>query len=155
MNHTCCFLGHRKINENEKLKSELREIIERLITKEEVDTFLFGSGSRFSDLCYDLVSEAQEKYPYIKRIYVRAEYMDISDDYRNYLLKSYEDTYFPNKAIGAGRTVYVERNYEMIDKSRICIIYYDEENKPKNRKSGTEIAYSYAVKRHKQIIMLP
>ena len=90
--HTCCFFGHRKINETEELKSKLIEIIEKLIVDEKVDTFLFGSKSRFNSLCLELVTELKEKYPHIKRVYVRTEYPDINEQYTNYLLESYEDT---------------------------------------------------------------
>lgn len=69
---TCCFIGHRKIEETSKLRGELYEIIERLIKDEKVDTFLFGSKSRFNDLCHELVTKIKEKYPHIKRVYVRA-----------------------------------------------------------------------------------
>lgn len=75
--NTACFFGHRTINETEGLKSKLVGIIERLIVDENVDTFLFGSKSRFNNLCLELVTEIKEKYPHIKRIYVRAEYPDI------------------------------------------------------------------------------
>ncbi len=153
--YTCCFVGHRTINETEGLKAELRGIIERLIVDENVDTFLFGSKSRFNSLCLELVTGMKEKYPHIKRIYVRAEFPIIGDSYKAYLLESYEDTYYPEKLIGAGRAVYVKRNCEMIDKSRFCVVYYDEKNVPTTRKSGTKIALDYAVKRGKEIIKLP
>ena len=39
---SCCFFGHRTINETEELKLKLVEIIEKLIVDEKVDTFLFG-----------------------------------------------------------------------------------------------------------------
>lgn len=125
---TCCFFGHRTINETEELKSKLIEIIEKLIVDEKVDTFLFGSNSQFNSLCLELVTEIKEKYPHIKRVYVRAEYPYISEHYKNYLLESYEDTYYPEKILNSGRAAYVERNYEMIDKSHYCIVYYDEQN---------------------------
>ncbi len=128
--NTCCFFGHRKINETEELKSKLIEIIEKLIVDENVDTFLLGSKSRFNSLCQETVTEIKEKYPHIKRIYVRAEYPDINEQYTNYLLESYEDTYYPGHIIGFGRAAYVERNYEMINKSHYCIVYYDEQNAP-------------------------
>ncbi len=150
--NTCCFFGHRTINETEELKSKLYEIIEKLIVEERVDTFLFGSKSRFNSLCLELVTEIKEKYPHIKRVYVRAEFPVIRDDYKEYLLKFYEDTYYPERIIGAGRTVYIERNYEMIHNSRFCIVYYDEANIPVTRKSGTKIAMDYAVKKGKEII---
>ena len=149
---TCCFFGHRTINETEELKSKLIEIIEKLIVEKQVDTFLFGSKSRFNDLCLELVTELKEKYPHIKRIYVRAEYPDINEQYTNYLLESYEDTYYPEKIKNSGRAAYVERNYEMINKSKYCIVYYDEPNAPTTRKSGTKIALDYSIKKGKKII---
>ena len=150
--HTCCFIGHRTINETEELKSKLKEIIEKLIVENSVDTFLFGSKSRFNSLCQETVTEIKEKYPRIKRVYVRAEYPDINEHYKNYLLESYEDTLYPEHIRNSGKAAYVERNYEMIDKSHFCIVYYDEQNAPTTRKSGTKIALDYAVKQGKQII---
>ncbi len=86
---------------------------------------------------------------------MRAEFPYINDDYLTYLLKSYDDTYYPEKLLGAGRAAYVERNYEMINNSRFCIVYYDEQNAPTTRKSGTKIALNYAVKQEKHIIKMP
>ena len=150
--NTCCFFGHRTINESEELRKKLTDIIETLITVETVDTFLFGSMSRFDSLCLEVVTKIKQKYPHVKRVYVRAEFPFINDDYKNYLLKSYEDTYYPEKILGSGKASYVERNYEMINSSRFCIVYYDESYSPKNRKSGTEIALNFAKKHKKEII---
>ncbi len=97
----------------------------------------------------------KEQYPHIKRVYVRAEHCVIGEDYKAYLLTMYEQTYFPERVIGAGRAAYVERNFEMIDKSGFCMIYYDEPNKPTARKSGSKTAYRYAVKKKKEIILFP
>ena len=152
--NTCCFIGHRTINETEELKSKLYETIEKLIVENSIDTFLFGSRSRFNDLCHEIVTQIKEKYPHIKRIYVRAEYQNIDETYKAYLLENYEDTYYPEQIIGAGKVAYVERNYEMINKSRFCIFYYDEQNAPTIRKSGTKIAFDYAVKQKKEIIRI-
>ena len=145
--NTCCFFGHRTINETEELKAKLVEIVEKLIIEKQVDTFLFGSKSRFNSLCLEVVTEIKEKYPHIKRVYVRAKYPYISEHYKNYLLENYEDTYYPEKIMNSGRAAYVERNYEMIDNSQFCIVYYDERGVQTNRKSGTKIALDYAIKR--------
>ena len=150
--NTACFFGHRTINETEELKLKLVTIIEKLLVEKQVDTFLFGSKSRFNSLCLELVTEIKEKYPDIKRIYVRAEYPDINEQYTNYLLESYEGTYYPEHIRSSGKAAYVERNYEMINKSQYCIIYYDEQGAPTTRKSGTKIALDYAIKKGKQII---
>ena len=151
----CCFLGHRKIIENKELKQRLYLIIENLISSENIVTFLFASRSQFNGLCYEQVTKLREKYPYIKRVYVRAEFPQINDSYVDYLLTYYEDTYYPEAAIGAGKTVYLKRNFEMINKSDFCVFYYDENNLPSNRKSGTKIALEYAVRRNKNVIILP
>lgn len=151
-NTTCCFIGHREIEETEKLTKSLTAVIETLILKNGVDTFLFGSKSRFDSLCYRQVSELKIKYPHIKRIYVRAEYPEIDDAYKNYLLTLYEDTYYAKNAVG--KAVYVERNREMIDKSCFCVFYYRESALPKGRKSGTALAIAYAKKLKKEIFVL-
>ena len=153
--NTCCFFGHRTITETEELRTKLIKIVERLITDEKVDTFLFGSKSRFDSLCLEVVTKLKEKYPHVKRIYVRAEFPYINDDYLTYLLKSYDDTYYPEKLHGAGRAAYVERNYEMINNSKYCIVYYDESHAPTTRKSGTKIALDYAIKKGRDIITFP
>ena len=150
--NTCCFFGHRDINITENLKFKLNEIIEKLITQNSVGTFLFGSKSKFDTLCLEVVSELKEKYPYIKRVYVRAEYQDINEKYEKYLLRNYEETYYPPKIRNAGRATYIERNCEMINNSHFCIFYYDEQGIPTTRKSGTKIAFDYAVNKEKCII---
>ena len=116
---------------------------------------MFGSKSRFNDLCFEIVTALKEKHPHIQRIYVRAEFPVIDDDYKQYLLERYEDTYYPETIVGAGKSVYVERNCEMIKNSRFCVVYFDEKQLPKTRKSGTKIALEYAVKQGKHIIKMP
>ena len=151
-NLVCCFIGHRKINETEDLKIRLWDLIENLIINKNVTTFLLGSKSEFNELCVNLLIQAKEKYPHIKRVYVRAEYPYISENYKKYLLESYEDTYYPENIINSGKAAYVERNYEMIDKSHFCILYYSKDNVYTPRKSGTKIALTCAKKRGKKII---
>jgi len=162
----CCVFGHRKITGKEVLKVRLTEIVENLIVYENVDTFYVGSRSEFDDLCREVLSVKKEKYPHIKRIYVRAEYPDINQDYENYLLESCEETYYPKRARNVGKAVYTQRNYEMIDKSDICIVYYKDSYAPPKRKnsrldlfeyqpkSGTGLAFKYAVQKKRTIINL-
>ena len=146
------------------MKEKLLNTIENLITKEDVTKFFFGSKSQFDDYCYEIVSELKEKYSHIKRVYVRSAYQHIPDWYEDSLLEHYEDTYFPEHMAKAGRASYVERNQEMINKSDFCIFFYDENYLPPRRrnsrrdlfdyqpKSGTGVAYDYAVKKKVKII---
>ena len=115
-------------------------------------------------MCHKIVTDLKEKYPFIKRVYIRAAFQYIPDWYEDSLLEHYEDTYFPERAINAGKAVYVERNYEMIDKSDFCVAFYDKKYLPGKRKnsrrdlfeyqpkSGTRLAYEYVVRKNKKII---
>ena len=163
-NKVCCFFGHRKIDKTLELKERLLSEIENLITNENVTKFLFGSKSQFDDYCYEIVSELKEKHSHIKRVYVRSDNQHIPDWYEDSLLEHYEETYFPEHMAKAGRASYVERNQEMINKSDACICYYDENYLPPKRKnsrrdlfdyqpkSGTAVAYEYALKKKVKII---
>ena len=160
-----CFIGHRNILKSEELNNSLKETIITLINKG-VTVFLFGSMSEFDNLTLKLVTELKIKYPFIKRVYVRSNYQFIDTSYESYLHKLYDETYFPIKLTNAGKYSYVERNYEMIDNSDFCVFYYNKNYKPllreetkntplrKTRKSGTKIAYEYALKKQKYIINL-
>ncbi|MBQ7902048.1 MAG: hypothetical protein IJ365_08825 [Clostridia bacterium] len=154
VNRTCCFFGHRKIDVTPGLKKVLCYIVEGMILTDKVDTFLFGSKSEFDSLCLDVVTCLKEKYPQIRRIYVRAEFEHIEDDYVDYLLDIYDGTYLPKRVEGAGRTSYVQRNREMIDKSKFCIAYYKGSYVLPKGKSGTKIAYEYAMRKKKKIVNL-
>ena len=151
-NKTCCFIGHRKINETDKLKAVLYSVVNDLIVRKDVCTFLFGSKSRFDELCYSVVTKLKEKHTHINRVYVRAEYPHINEEYHSYLSEKYEDTYYPEHIINAGKVAYIERNYEMINRSEYCICCYDENYTPprsrdnRQPKSGTKTAYEYAVR---------
>ncbi len=152
----CCFLGHRNVKETEALWQILHRHIEHLITEKAVSTFLFGSKSQFDEICYRVVTSLKEKYPHIQRVYVRAEFPYIGEEYRAYLLQGYEDTYFPQSVHAAGRGVYIKRNFEMIDTCAFCVFYYDVQYAlPKNSqqmpKSGTKIAYLYAERKGRSI----
>lgn len=163
-NKTCCFFGHREIDATEDLQDRLYMAIEKLIVEKGVNRFLLGSKSKFNSLCYRVVTKVKENYPDITRVYVRSSYQHISEDYKEYLLEGYEETYYPEKIANSGKASYVERNQEMIDKSDFCIVYYDENYLPPRRRnsrrdltdyqpnSGTKIAYDYAVRKKKNII---
>ncbi len=152
--NTCCFFGHREIKESEELKNKLLESVEKLIVHKSIDVFLFGSKSKFNSLCLEAVTKLKNKHPHIKRVYVRAEYPEITDDYKNYLLQMYDETYYPERVIGAGKAVYIKRNCEMIDKSGVCIIYYDTAYTQHTCNNGTKTAFDYAVKKGKEVINL-
>ena len=140
------FIGHRKIAEKSILYSNLRDFILWLVDYKNADTFLFGSKSQFNDLCLQAATEVKKIRPNVKLIYVRAEYPHISEDYKNYLLNFYDDTYFPDKILNAGRAAYIERNYHMIDRANICI-FYSTRLPPLSAKKQQTITLSMQIKR--------
>ncbi len=163
---TCSFFGHRNTKETPELSSELRKVVIQLIEEKGVTTFLFGSASKFDELCLKIVTEIKKEYPEIQRVYVRSAFPNISERYKDYLLESYDDTLMPSRVENAGKASYVERNEEMINASEYCVFYYNEEYKPPMRKqskrsitsyqpnSGTKLAYDYAKQKKKEIINL-
>jgi hypothetical protein len=149
---TCCVVGHRELDFNSINQENLYKTFENLIALHNVKTFLFGSKSKFDNMCLDVVTKLKAKYPLIKRVYVRAEFQFIDKSYENYLLQFYDETFYPDCIIGAGKECYVERNYFMIDNSDYCIFYFNNNHMIKERKSGTKIAFDYAKRKNKTII---
>ena len=80
------------------------------------------------------------------------------------MINHYEGTYFLGHMENAGRASYVERVQEMINHSKYCVVYYNENYLPTRSrnsrrnltgyqpKSGTAVAYDYAVKMKKEIV---
>ncbi|MGN0960742.1 MAG: hypothetical protein ACI4PF_00915 [Christensenellales bacterium] len=50
-----CFIGHNKINVTLDLINNLKRLIFYLIKEKGINTFLFGSKSKFNDICYSVV----------------------------------------------------------------------------------------------------
>ena len=177
---TCSFFGHRNFIATEEAKQKIKNVLEDLIIKENVRTFLFGSKSEFDYFCCLIVSELKEKYHNLKRVsYTCKNETCILEEEKEKWIKIYfsifkkpidflcfdDEFYFKNK-FTAGRASYVERNQAMIDDSDFCVFYYNQTYKPNKRKyskrsncyyqpkSGTAIAYAYAVKKKKNVFNL-
>ena len=165
MEKSVCFIGHRKIERTPEIEKKLRKILLKLIKNGTVN-FIFGDHSEFNYLCYDIVTELKETYPQIKRIKFRKDYEDTDDYTMQFLITGYEENICPKGVGSSGRASYVERNQAMIRESDVCIFYYDENYLPKRRyydkyemymyqpKSGTALAYKYALKMKKRIFNL-
>ena len=163
----CSFFGHRDTEQTEELKQKVREIVERLIVEEGVDTFLFGSRSKFDELCHIVVTELKEKYPHIQRIAYLCRHEsgclagEGKDEQRrikgltgrDVYVPEYEDIKKSDRVNSAGCACYVERNYWMIDDSDFVIVYLDKTKKT-NRSSGTFLVYNYAMQKVKKIYKL-
>ena len=178
MNKVCSFFGHRNVEVSDELKEKVKKIVEDLIVNHNVRTFLFGSRSNFNSLCHLVVTELKEKYPHIKRIaytcksevcVLESERVRLESIYSNlqkqevHLLGVDKECEHKTKYV-AGRSSYIQRNYEMINDSDYSVFYYDEKYEPDMRKyskrsigyyqpkSGTALAYFYAKEKKKILI---
>ena len=172
---TCSFFGHRDTPQTEELKQKVRETVERLIVEEGVDTFLFGSRSKFDELCHMVVTELQKKYSHICRVAYLCKHetaclvgagtslkQKIKDfTGRDEYVGEYEEIKKSDRVNSAGRAAYVERNQEIINISNFCVFYYNLNHlSPKRKnskgdigecqlKSGTQLTFDYVHKRKK------
>lgn len=155
---TVAFIGHRKIEDEEGVTRKLYNVVERLIAGNNAVNFLFGSKSRFNGLCYDVVNDLKTKYPHIRRIELRSCNEFLDGVYLKLTLEDYEETRFPDKVRGAGKSSYIRRNEAMIDMCDIAVVYYDKTFVPHGlgnvTNSGTKLAVEYAVRKKKRIINL-
>lgn len=173
-NQSCCFIGHRKLQDKENVSLHLKPVIERLITEQGVRVFNFGSRSEFDDLCHLIVSEFQNEYPDIIRVNYnsKSEYVVKKEEkarreeiarhilHKDVTLNDFDQSKISDRVWRAGKASYVERNQEMIDDSDLCVFFYIGEGyKPEpnpyyktSGKSGTKMAYDYAVRKKKTII---
>lgn len=152
---TVAFIGHRNIYSGQALENRLCELIEALIVNKNADTFLFGSKSGFDELCYKVITAVKQKYPQIRRVYVRAEFEHIDGSYRDYLSTLYEETLFPESVHNAGVVSYIKRNEAMIDMCDMVIMYLDDGYVPRAKRyanSGTKLAAEYAAKKNKPLV---
>ena len=161
----CSFFGHRDTPQTQELKQKVRETVERLILEEGVDTFLFGSRSKFDELCHMVVTELKWKYPQIQRIAHLCKHEsgclagEGKDEQRrikeltgrDVYVPEYEDIKKSDRVNSAGRAAYVERNYWMIDDSQIIILFY---NSKIERISGVKIARNYAMQKKKGVMYI-
>ena len=162
----CSFFGHRDTEQTEELKQKVRETVERLIVEEGVDTFLFGSRSKFDELCHMVVTELKEKYPHIQRIAYLCKHEsgclagEGKDEQhrikeltrRDVYVREFEDIKRSDRVNSAGRVSYVERNQWMVDESDITFIHIDKGYCIKNKNSGTALIYRYAKSRKRIIV---
>lgn len=151
------FIGHRKINITNTLKYNLYAAIEKILYDFPDTEFLFGSNSEFDFLCLQTINNLRLRFPYLKRIYVRAKMENLNESYEKYLHSIYDNTFFPNEIKNTGKALYVERNKVMIDMCDKLFVYYDPHYTVSTKKgfssnSGTKIAFKYALKSNKEII---
>ncbi len=166
-NASCCFIGHRFIEKN-NIAGQVKNVIIDLIENKNVKTFYFGTKSEFNDLCYDVLSEVKNQYNNLQRICItcKSETVVLSNEktkmqklFNQYLngkkARAFEQELKLESVLNAGRLSYIKRNEKLIDLSEYCVFYFDESYTAKTQEpSGTKIAYEYALRKNKTIILI-
>ena len=157
----CSFFGHRDTPQTEELKQKVRITVEQLIVEEGVDTFLFGSRSKFDELCHMVVTELKEKYPHIRRVAYLCKHeagclVGTGEEMRqaikrltgrNEYVREFEEIKRSDRVDSAGRAAYVERNQWMVADVHFTIMLLNEEKIRKRDNSGTWSIYQFAKKK--------
>lgn len=163
---SCSFFGHRDTEQTEELKQKIRVTVEQLIIEEGVDTFLFGSRSKFDELCHMVVTELKEKYPHIQRIAYLCKHetaclvgagMSLKHQIkeltgREIYVPEYEEIKKSDRVNSAGRASYIERNQWIINQS-LMVVFNLQENKS-SKFSGARKAFYYAEQKKRCKIFL-
>ena len=151
--NTCCFTGHRKIEECEieNLKKRLNQTVKLLIKKGYL-CFVVGGALGFDTLAAQTVLSLKKDYPTLLLIVV-APFIGQSDRFPPHdkdvydEIKSQADHYIALRQ-NYQRGCMMERNKKMVDISSCCVAYL------KNSKSGTAFTVRYAKKKDMKIVDL-
>lgn len=160
-----CVIGHRKVVHKEQVKEEFLENIKIIKNHCNKLDCLFGSKSEFNDLCYDVIDNLKKEQIGIRSVFYRCKHetawlygQDVVDHNLVSFINNestfdrYDEIILSEHLLKTTKNSYIQRNFNMIDNSDICIFYYDEGNAKHN--SGTKLAYDYAKKKQKMIINL-
>ena len=157
---SCCIICNRKIDDLKKY--EIRNKLIYLIENFNISIFNFGFYGEFNDLCYELLVELKNRYSKIKLVLfsLNNEIAYTFDEVDRVKKKPFSNKCFDEiiylEDVDETKFKYacVLRNKKLVDESDFCFIYYKESySLPNNRNSGTKIAFEYAKKQNKFIVL--
>lgn len=171
--NSCCIIGHRTIEDDvEKLFEKIGSYVKYLVENKNVTIFKFGFYGAFNDMCYNLIAGLKIYNPQIKLVlyslnneiaytFEEAELYQKHYNRKNkdFTFKCFDEILYLNDIDETKfKHACVLRNKKLIDESDYCMIYFrnDYSLPTKNdmpRNSGTKIAYDYAVKQKKKILI--
>ncbi|MBQ9083545.1 MAG: DUF1273 family protein [Clostridia bacterium] len=149
---TCCFTGHRELDEDEgEIKNRLRTIIRLLIAKN-IIYYISGAAKGFDLLAAETVLELRKEFPQIRlvlEIPCRNQSQGWGDiDQKRYqqILQSADETQILSEHYFRG--CMQKRNRVMVEKSAICVCYR------RRFSGGTQYTVAYAEKNKLLLIFL-
>ncbi|MBP3360949.1 MAG: DUF1273 family protein [Clostridia bacterium] len=127
MSNVCCFAGHSKIYESDKLFSQISSKIEELIINKNVSEFQVGNYGSFDSLAARAVREVKKKYPHIQLNLVIPYLTNTINENKNLYYKNYDNILIA--AISEKtpkRFMILKCNQYMVESSQfmICFVKY-------------------------------
>ena len=104
-------------------KKLLHDTVLRLISKEDVDDFIFGQYGDFDSIAYRTVSEIKKEYPQIRRILALAYFPKNQED-MDFWKRSYDFVYLPeNTEVGSKKFAISRRNRTLAKECDFMVCY--------------------------------
>ena len=116
---TCCFIGDVMIKKISHCYKLLHALIDEMIAKK-YKRFLLANDSEFGAMAIEVFEIFKDKYSQIERVLVQSEKF-----YDLYYVKYFE-RYFDSLLFKKRKLTTFEQYKKMIDKSSICVVYFDE-----------------------------
>ena len=147
--YACSFFGHKEFKITTELRKKLKEKLSYLIKMKSVSLFYFGGFGNFDDLCWQIVTELKETFPFIKRIFCLSDPRHQRVTKRPKWLKDedFEDFIYLDLKFDYWYSRIYFRNCEMIDRSDYVIFYVTN-----TQNGGAFKAMQYALKKKKEIV---
>lgn len=145
MGKTCSFLGHRFVLDIKSVKVQLKTLIEKMITQDDVDTFYVGEQGDFEIIAADVLNELKPNYPFIQRIEILCFAEQLN---RKSKIKSDIFDYLDELDLCKRRARIIKRNRWVIDNSDFLVFFVHSSD------GGAYQSYLYAKKKKKDIINL-
>lgn len=145
MENCCCGFGHREFRTD--VKNELKTVIEKLISEENVTVFLTGGMGDFDAQFSAAVRSCKVKNRDIMLVLVRPYFSNELNIHKQYYEYSYDDIIIPTELAGCYyKAAITKRNFWMIEQSQFVLsgVCHDF--------GGAYEAIKYARKNKKQII---
>lgn len=144
MENSCCFFGHREVYEN--IEGVLYDKICRVISENNIKSFLVGGHGGFDSLSASAVSRAKKEFPDIRLLLIRPYLTKELSDNKAYYNSLYDEIIIPSSLSGVNyKSVITKRNFWMADESQFVIAYIRQSF------GGAFKAVSYAQKQNKII----
>lgn len=146
---TVSLFGHRHISNPDKIRTELAQLVEKLIKEKQYIQFLVGHDGQFDEIAGEVISQAIRNSAYHTALLIMVLPYNRSE-FRNpeYLTQYNQIEVCPASSQVHVKEAFLIRNMQMIDRSDMIICCMEHQH------GGTFRAVYYAGKRGRNIIHL-